>query len=156
MHAAVQYMGTFCMRTGNCICCEGLLEHFNSRAVFFGRSSCFAHVFLSQPSLPLCTLPSICDPTPHSTALTLSCRPFISALINLPSRCRPHSWRWTSQLFLSPLTTPSLALFRRPLPWLAPSIDHASSSRTASLDLSLPSAHQLKALISISCLHSVS
>ncbi len=104
-------------------------------------------------ALLLCTLPSICDPPPHSTALTPSCRPSISALINLLSRCRPHSWRWTSQLFLSPLTSPSLALFGRPLPWVAPSINHASNSRTTRPALSLPSAHPLKTLISISCLH---
>lgn len=82
----------------------------------FGFECCAAippsrsDLFFPQPALPLCTLPSIYDPPPHSTALTPSCRPSISALINLPSRCRPHSRYWTSQLFLSPLTTPSLAL----------------------------------------------
>lgn len=96
------------------------------------------------------------QPPPHSTTLTPTFHPSIWGLINLLSRCRPHSWHWTSQLFLSPLTTRSLALFGRPLPWVAPSINHASNSRITSLNLFPPSAHPLKALISISCLHSVS
>ena len=95
-------------------------------------------------------------PRPRSAALAPSRRPSISALINLPSRRGPHSRRWTSQLFLSPLTTPSIAPLVTPLPRGAPSINHAPNSRSASLDLSLPSAHPLKTLISISCLHSVS
>lgn len=113
---------------------------------------------LPQPALPFCTLPSIYDPPPppRSAALAPSRRPSASALINLPSRRGPHSRRWTSQLSLSPLTTPSIAPFVVPLPRGAPSINHASNSRSASLDLSLPSAHPLKTLISISCLHSVS
>lgn len=113
---------------------------------------------LPQPALPFCTLPSIYDPPPppRSAALAPSRLPSASALINLPSRRGPHSRRWTSQLSLSPLTTPSIAPFVVPLPRGAPSINHASNSRSASLDLSLPSAHPLKTLISISCLHSVS
>lgn len=146
---------TLRMKMETWICCERT-QHFNSSAMLFLRSLRLTRVCLSQLALPLCTLPSIYDPPPRSSALTPSCRPSVSAPINPLSRLRPPSWRWTSQLFPSPLPTPSPALFLRPLPRAAPSIDHASNSRAASLDLSLPSAHPPKTLISISCLHPVS
>lgn len=136
--------------------CRQRPEHFNLSTALLHRA---LHLIRVSPPPPS-TSPHLCHQSlalpPHSAALTPSRRPSFSALINLPSPWRPHSWCRTSQLFLLGLTTPFRALFQRLLPWDAPSINHASNSRAASLDLFLPSAHPLETLISISCLHSVS
>lgn len=73
------------------------------------------------------------------------------------SICRLAADHTRDAELLNSSSGPSNYPISRPLcPRVSPSINHASSSRAASLDFSHPSAHPLKTLISISCLHSVS
>lgn len=104
---------------------------------------------LSQPTLPLCTLPSICHPSPpYSTALTPSCHPppQPSSIYWLAGDHTGDAERCNSSL--CPLTTPSLA------PSAPGSSGHWSCKQLSHCQFSLTSAHPLQTLISISCLHS--
>lgn len=93
--------------------CPEQPEHFNSSAaLFWAKPSVSLASFsptVNSTSLHFCHQSATLLLTQHT--LTPPRRPFILAPVNPPARCRPHSRHWISQLFLSPLTTPSSALF---------------------------------------------
>lgn len=143
--------------------CHERPEHFNLNAALFHRSPCLTRVFLSQPAVPPCTLPSISDPPPHPAriqplSLQLSIPPSQPSSIYCLAADRTHDTELlnSSSHPKLPILSPSLVV---PCPeLLPPSIMHPTHALLVWTPPTLyppDSAHPLKTLISISCLHSV-